>query len=169
MIAICILYRLRAYNMKIPIYYQCITMHLPPPIRLILQNGAGWACVVIILFVQLLLPKTQVHFLLLKVHVCLFPFCGFSHHLQKKLGVGITWCCCRLLTHQTSRNILASFACLSPRSHADSNTGVSSFLGPWYDSPTYKRDKHHPNLRCSCPVTGTTKQSFQLSSIHCMK
>lgn len=86
MIPICILYRLRTYNMKMLTNYQCITMHLPPPFRLILQNGAGWPCVVIILFVQLLLPKTQIHFLLLKVHVCLFPLCGFPHHLQENLA-----------------------------------------------------------------------------------
>lgn len=81
------LYRLRAYNVKIPTHYQCIFLYLPPPIRIILQNGAGWPCIVIILFVQFLLPKTQIHFLLFEVHVCLLPLCGFPHHLKKKTFV----------------------------------------------------------------------------------
>lgn len=73
-------------------YCQFIKVHLPPPIGFIFQNWACRPCVIIILFVQLLLPKTQVHFLLLEVHVRFLPLGGFPHHLQQT-SVG-NMCCC---------------------------------------------------------------------------
>ena len=45
-------------------------------------NGAGWSGVEIILLVQILLAKSQIHFFLLEIHVCLFPPGCFFHHLH---------------------------------------------------------------------------------------
>lgn len=66
----------------------------------------------------------------------------------------------------TARKILASLACLSPLSHADSNTGASSFLGPWYGSPICKKSTHHLSITPNCPVTGIIKHN--LSTILCI-